>query len=598
MAIVELKRATLFGTNSQQTVIIDGLQKLGCMHLINLRETPVQAPQLVSKEARETLKYLTSSPTQRRQEKSRYRFDREKLIRDVLEIKQQKERRISERDDLKKAITDLEPWGEFQLPDADETGGLRFWFFQVPRHRLTEIPDEINWYVANEGPRFAYVVVLAHESPELPFPPLELDRRPLSELRQELQRIEHELEELDWKRVTLTRWRTLLKKDLDAADDQAAQHAAAQCTLRDPDVFALQGWVPESACEDVKRFADEHDVALTLEAVTPEDQPPTLLKNPDRVAGAEGCVTFYITPNYHAWDPTFIVFFSFSLFFAMIVADAGYGLLMAGILFLSWRKLSQSASAIQFRNLLVGIVFATVVYGVLVGSYFGVEPREGYFADRLRVRIGGEPMMNNQTAMMGIAVAIGVIHLSLANGISAWNSRRSFRCLGHLGWAFLIQGGFLMGAGRLAEIPQLFEIGKMLAIGGGVGILLFSSDRTLLSWNPIWHLRRLFDGIMQVANLSKAFGDCLSYLRLFALGLASAQLAVTFNDLAQQASQTRGFGILLALLILVVGHGINLLLGLMGGVVHGLRLNCIEFFNWSLTSEGYTFQPFNKKAET
>ena len=598
MAIVKLKKATLFGTNTQQAAIIDGLQKLGCMHLINLQENPVQEPQLVSKEARETLKYLTSSPTQRKQEKSRFQFDREQLIRDVLEIKQRKERLVAVRDDLKKAITDLEPWGEFRLPDASEIGGWQFWFFQVPRHRMTEVPDQLNWSVVHEDPRYAYVVVLANDEPELPWQPLDLDRRPLSELRRELQRIEHELEELDWKRVTLTRWKTLLKKDLDAADDQAAQHTAAQCALSDPQVFALQGWVPTDVCEDVKRFAEKHDLAITLEAATPEDQPPTLLKNPERIAGAEGCVTFYITPNYHAWDPTFIVYFSFSLFFAMIMADAGYGLLMAGVLALSWKNLSQSASALRFRNLLVGIVFATIVYGVLVGSYFGVEPREGFLADKLRVRIGGEPMMNNQTAMMGIAVAIGVIHLSLANGISAWNSRRSFRCLGHLGWAFLIQGGFLMGAGKLGEIPQLLEVGTMLAIGGGVAVLLFSSDRTLLSWNPLWHLRRLFDGIMQAANLSKAFGDCLSYLRLFALGLASAQLAVTFNDLAQQASQTKGFGVLLALLILVVGHGINLLLGLMGGVVHGLRLNCIEFFNWSLTSEGYTFQPFNKKAET
>ena len=103
MAIVELQKATLYGTNSQQAAVIEGLQKLGCMHLINLRETPVQAPQLVSKEARETLKYLTASATQRKQEKSRFQFDREQLIQDVLEVKQQKERLTAVRDDLKKA---------------------------------------------------------------------------------------------------------------------------------------------------------------------------------------------------------------------------------------------------------------------------------------------------------------------------------------------------------------------------------------------------------------------------------------------------------------------------------------------------------------
>jgi V/A-type H+-transporting ATPase subunit I len=88
----------------------------------------------------------------------------------------------------------------------------------------------------------------------------------------------------------------------------------------------------------------------------------------------------------------------------------------------------------------------------------------------------------------------------------------------------------------------------------------------------------------------------LSYLRLFALGLASAQLAVTFNGLSQDAAKIGGVGTLLAILIAVFGHGINFVLAIMGGVVHGLRLNCIEFFNWSLTEEGRPFQPFRKKV--
>jgi V/A-type H+-transporting ATPase subunit I len=104
--------------------------------------------------------------------------------------------------------------------------------------------------------------------------------------------------------------------------------------------------------------------------------------------------------------------------------------------------------------------------------------------------------------------------------------------------------------------------------------------------------------MMQFTNVSKAFGDVLSYLRLFALGLASAQLAVTFNGLAADASNRGGIGLLLAILILLAGHTINFLLGLLGGVVHGLRLNCIEFFNWSLTEEGYAFEPFRRKAES
>jgi V/A-type H+-transporting ATPase subunit I len=136
-----------------------------------------------------------------------------------------------------------------------------------------------------------------------------------------------------------------------------------------------------------------------------------------------------------------------------------------------------------------------------------------------------------------------------------------------------------------------------LLVAGGIAILVFSSDEPLLTTNLKSLGRRCLDGLMQVTNIPKAFGDALSYLRLFALGLSSAQLGVTFNGLAGDAIGAGGIGVLLGLVILVVGHGINFLLGLMGGVVHGLRLNCIEFFSWSLKEEGYPFQPFKRKAE-
>ena len=99
-----------------------------------------------------------------------------------------------------------------------------------------------------------------------------------------------------------------------------------------------------------------------------------------------------------------------------------------------------------------------------------------------------------------------------------------------------------------------------------------------------------------MTEVSKAFGDVLSYLRLFALGLAAIKLAEVFNSLAGSSFKSRGLGVLLGLLILLIGHTINFSMGIMSGVVHGLRLNLIEFFNWSLPEEGERFQAFVKKA--
>jgi V/A-type H+-transporting ATPase subunit I len=109
-------------------------------------------------------------------------------------------------------------------------------------------------------------------------------------------------------------------------------------------------------------------------------------------------------------------------------------------------------------------------------------------------------------------------------------------------------------------------------------------------------LKRLVQGMLGLTKISAAFGDILSYLRLFALGLASASLATAFNDMA--AGLRTGVprvGLLLALLLLLFGHALNLLLGVSSGVIHGLRLNVIEFFNWGLKEEGRRFTHFRRK---
>ena len=105
----------------------------------------------------------------------------------------------------------------------------------------------------------------------------------------------------------------------------------------------------------------------------------------------------------------------------------------------------------------------------------------------------------------------------------------------------------------------------------------------------------MIEGLQGLTGLSGLFGDVLSYLRLFALGLSSAKLAETFNNLGASAWDEAGFGVIAAIGIVLLGHTLNILLSIMSGVVHGLRLNCIEFFKWSLPDEGYLFRPFAKK---
>jgi V/A-type H+-transporting ATPase subunit I len=162
--------------------------------------------------------------------------------------------------------------------------------------------------------------------------------------------------------------------------------------------------------------------------------------------------------------------------------------------------------------------------------------------------------------------------------------------LASLGWAAVVGGGLLVAAGAAIPAAAILK-----GVGGGaivVGLLLVVGY-TARREKP---LRRLIQGLLGLTRVSAAFGDALSYLRLFALGLASASLAAAFNEMA--AGIHNGLprlGLLLALLVLVFGHTLNLLLAVSSGVIHGLRLNVIEFFNWGLKDEGRRFTPFRRK---
>src|SRR5258708_12605095 len=131
-------------------------------------------------------------------------------------------------------------------------------------------------------------------------------------------------------------------------------------------------------------------------------------------------------------------------------------------------------------------------------------------------------------------------------------------------------------------------------IGGGLALVgLFGSNRRVKSLSCA--LLRLLSGLGSLFDISKLFGDALSYLRLFALGLASASLAITFNQIASQiAKGIPGIGLLLAIVVLLGGHALNLMLEIITGFVHRLHITSIDFFKWALSEEGYPFKAFRK----
>jgi V/A-type H+-transporting ATPase subunit I len=588
MSIVPLERATFIGLRSAKDRLLDDLHAFGGLELIPLAGDASAAESGgPSSQAREALKFLLACPQRRRQASDERRFDALAVEQKVVELQQKIRELELERDDLLLRFEAAQPWGSFNFPAPDQFADLRLWFYVVPHKEMPKVETSgAVWSVVRRDQRFCYVVVVAPTEPEsMPVPRIHIGPRSPDELARRLEEVELAIEDAQAERAYLTRWCLLFSRNLDLLEDSAARAGAAGQTCDVDPLFAVEAWVPAEHVQELAECAERNGIIFESRPPAPGENPPTLIRNAPRIAAGEDLVNFYMTPGYWTWDPSGIVFVSFAIFFAMIMADAGYAALLGlGLLFV-WRRLGQSDGGRRFRPMLLLIVLVSLAYGVLVGSYFGIAPPQGSLAGRLHLLD-----MNNSQLMMGLSILVGGLHVLLANVMDARRHADWRDGLGSAGWACAVSGGLLVAAGTaIPAVAVLKLVGGTAIVLGLLLVLGFTAPRE----KPV---QRFVQGLLGLTKISAAFGDILSYLRLFALGLASASLAMAFNDMAAgiRTAMPR-VGLLLALLVLLFGHALNLLLGVSSGVIHGLRLNVIEFFNWGLKDEGRRFTPFRRK---
>ncbi|WP_298846346.1 hypothetical protein [uncultured Ruegeria sp.] len=594
MSVARLKKMSLVGPVTHKADTLEALQYLGCMHVLPLVPPPNEPEKISERRAREAykaLRFLAEVQDPRRQIQRDPDFEMDRFVHDVTDLMQRTRDTMDRRDFLAHRIAQVRPWGDLDFPPTDVLAGNRLWFYQLPlKHREALAEVKLPWAILEEDHRFLYVVLISLDEPDddiLPIPRTHVGSLPIHELEAQLEESEIALEALEAERVARTRYLTQMRQNLSVAES-AAELAHATQKVRDEEaMFALQGWVPEDQVDAVLDMTRTKGSAVLIEEPGPGDTPPTLLEQPENRSAAVDLALFYQVPGYQDWDPSVIVSVSFAIFFAMIVADAGYGAVILLGLLAFWKKMDSTAGQRSWRRFGLIISGATIVYGIMVGSYFGASPISGSIWAKLKALD-----LNNFNAMMMVSIVVGVLHLVLANALAAraaWGQRKA---IANLGWIAALIGGFVLWLSYMNGKSPVS--GSAILIVGVVAIVLFSSERIIQK--PTDWIWRLFEGFQSLTGAMGAFGDVLSYMRLFALGLASASLAITFNDLAVSVMHAlKGPGILFGLLILIIGHVLNFALAMMSGVVHGLRLNYIEFFKWGLPDEGIVFRPFARK---
>lgn len=589
MSIEALKKVTLIGQQKHRQGVLSELQTIGTMHLIASQpasEQDMEGETTSTERLSQALHYLMDCPQKRRQVAQPKLFNKTEMVNAVLKNQHDRTALTNQRDKLKQRIQELTPWGNFALPDHAKLAGLRLWFYLVPKYQMAKvIASDLIWQCVHIDHRHHYVVVISEHEPKPSDMPVERCRtgaQALDDLHLALQTLEIELESLDAERMALTRWIYLLQRSMASTIDQATLAQADAQIMSVGELFVIQGWVAVTDYAALEAFALKQHCVVVQQDPDSNDKPPTKLLNPPELAGGEDIVHFFQVPGYHSWDPSRLVFVSFALFFAMIMSDAGYAFIFALIIGLKWRSMQQSEQGRRLSRLGASMAGMSLLWGVLVGSYFGVTPDSSVL---LSVKVLD---LNDFDSMMRLSICAGALHLILANGMVAWTKRQQLASWASIGWIAVVVG---------ALCTWLFDQQTLFTALAGLGlasIVIFSGQAS-----RSYELKNLISGAMALTQVSKLFGDVLSYLRLFALGLASASLALTFNQLAAQVgASVPGLGLFLQLLILLIGHGLNFVLTVISGVIHGLRLNLIEFYNWSIADEGYAFTPFSKQEVT
>lgn len=496
---------------------------------------------------------------------------------------------------LLKEIEDRKQWGLFDKSSLEKLSerGLKLHFYKAKTSAIN--PEWQQQYamseISSDGTYTSFVVV--SDSDDFDFPLKEIPapesdyaalEKQVEELRKSIAEKEQRLSELKCfePEINAELVKTMADLDLHLANVSGTKAA-------DDYITVFEGFAPAENEASLNAVLDEENAIYLVDKAKEDDNPPIKLKNNKFVSMFELLTDMYGRPKYNEFDPTFWISIFFMLFFAFCMGDAGYGLILILASFALKKKMPKIASL----GLVLGI--ATTVVGFIFHTFFSMDLMTwSCIPDGLKKIMLPSTIMGFDGAMV-LAIIVGVIHLCLAMVIKTWQATKHHgfaNSLGTWGWTLLIVGGVIVGGLALIGVLDsavtkwiIIVLGVLSALG-----IFFLND---LHRNPLLNFG---SGLWETYNTATGLlGDVLSYLRLYALGLAGAKLGEAFNAIGLQALGDGGAGWIAFILIVVIGHVLNVAMCVLGAFVHPLRLNFLEFFkNSGYEGTGRKYNPLTE----
>ncbi|MDD5679920.1 MAG: hypothetical protein PHI59_01605, partial [Candidatus Omnitrophica bacterium] len=414
---------------------------------------------------------------------------------------------------------------------------------------------------------------------EIPFNEITVPKMGLEEMRSKLsesEKVAAFIKEVIGKHVchseSLLRIKRSLEKELDF--NKVLKGMGEEDTLA-----YVTGYIPYDEVERIREAAQKEKWALLLTAPKPEDAVPTLLCNPRWVSIiAPVFKLMESTPGYEELDISFWFLIFFSIFFGMLIGDAGVGLIFVALTAFAQIKLGKKVKNKSIFALFYALSSFAILWGILTATFFGQAWLSGYIKPLV-------PALRDDRTVQAFCFFLGATHLTIAHLWRAILKFPSAAALADAGWIVILWGGFFLA--KMLILGAAFPaFAKWLFISGSVLVLFFTSpDKNILKG-----VGRGFGALL--LNIVNSFTDVVSYIRLFAVGLAGVAIADAFNSMAMDVGRGNIFTAILAGFIIFIGQALNVILGPIAVLVHGVRLNVLEFCNHlDIKWTGFPYKP-------
>ena len=638
--IVPMKKVSLIIMGDKKSETLKKLRKLGIVHIEAVEGSGKKLEELKDRVA--LLEGALFSISEKKNKKIKQEsIEAEKaasIAEEIVSLEDEKKLCSAEKITLSAELDRLAGWGEI---DPESFGslagkGVSLSLYEMPKSEYDNLGDGIKTLALEKtktSVRFVLIRTGAEGEQEIvdslkPFR-FEMPEASTAEIREKLKKLDSRMQEIDGKIASFAGFADGIKKAIKACEKDiefetyATGMASEDLSDGGKSVAYFTGYVEEENLGNLMQTAKENSWGLLVEDPTEEDNVPTKLKNNKFVSLIYPLTDFLGTvPGYFEYDISGWFLGFILIFFGIIFGDGGYGLLISAVTGALIAKSLAAKKKVPPAFLLIGLFgLSTIVWGTVTCTWFGLSPEQlpewlqklsipvisNVYADKIWYPFwtNGEAGLTTAQNLQIFCFSLALVQLTVAHIKVAVRNRKSIRILGDIGSIMQLVGIFYVVLSFVVN-AQVFPFGLVISgipvgtaalvmvIAGFVMSFVFSNYEGSIVKSILESLKNIVSVLLGVVNV---FSDIVSYIRLWAVGLAGAAISATVNELASPLLGNFLF-MIIAIVLLVFGHGLNMILNVLSVIVHGIRLNTLEFsshldMSWS----GHKFKPFEEKIE-